>query len=125
MHEGFVDFNAGTPGTSMIEGRVSAGGEAGFHVTADTECSQGEGRVAKARELAGLRRPPVPAQRRELRGRGRAQRRKTGSRLNSGLHKNSACSRSSQLELPGRQSSAATTLTRHSCSSRPPQCGTG
>jgi len=25
MHEGFVNFNAGTLGTSMIEGRVSAG----------------------------------------------------------------------------------------------------
>ena len=25
MHEGFVDFNAGTKGTAMIEGRISAG----------------------------------------------------------------------------------------------------
>ena len=25
MHEGFINFNAGTAGTSMIEGRVSAG----------------------------------------------------------------------------------------------------
>src|SRR5690606_21709823 len=25
MHEGFVNFNAGTLGTSMIEGRISAG----------------------------------------------------------------------------------------------------
>src|SRR5690606_35394313 len=25
MHEGFVNFNAGTEGTSMVEGRISAG----------------------------------------------------------------------------------------------------
>jgi len=25
MHEGFVNFNAGTLGTSMVEGRISAG----------------------------------------------------------------------------------------------------
>ena len=25
MHEGFVNFNAGTMGTSMVEGRISAG----------------------------------------------------------------------------------------------------
>jgi 2,3,4,5-tetrahydropyridine-2-carboxylate N-succinyltransferase len=25
MHEGFVNYNAGTPGTSMVEGRISAG----------------------------------------------------------------------------------------------------
>ena len=25
MHEGFVNFNAGTLGTAMIEGRISAG----------------------------------------------------------------------------------------------------
>ena len=25
MHEGFVNYNAGTLGTSMVEGRISAG----------------------------------------------------------------------------------------------------
>jgi 2,3,4,5-tetrahydropyridine-2-carboxylate N-succinyltransferase len=25
MHEGFVNFNAGTLGTSMVEGRISSG----------------------------------------------------------------------------------------------------
>jgi len=29
MHEGFVNFNAGTLGTSMVEGRISAGGVVG------------------------------------------------------------------------------------------------
>ena len=29
MHEGFVNFNAGTLGTSMVEGRISAGVVAG------------------------------------------------------------------------------------------------
>jgi 2,3,4,5-tetrahydropyridine-2-carboxylate N-succinyltransferase len=29
MHEGFVNFNAGTLGAAMIEGRISSGGGAG------------------------------------------------------------------------------------------------
>jgi 2,3,4,5-tetrahydropyridine-2-carboxylate N-succinyltransferase len=103
MHEGFVNFNAGALGKSMIEGRVSAGVtvddgsdvgggaslmgtlsgggnmvirvgqgsllgansgcgiplgdgctvEAGLYVTAGTKCSLSDGRVVKARELAG------------------------------------------------------------------------
>ena len=104
MHEGFVNFNAGSLGKSMIEGRVSAGVtiddgtdvgggasimgtlsgggnmvvsigkgsllgansgcgiplgngctvEAGLYVTAGTKVLLADGRVVKARELAGL-----------------------------------------------------------------------
>jgi 2,3,4,5-tetrahydropyridine-2-carboxylate N-succinyltransferase len=103
MHEGFVNFNAGTLGKSMVEGRVSAGVtvddgsdvgggaslmgtlsgggnmvirvgkgsllgansgcgiplgdgctvEAGLYVTAGTKCALADGRIVKARELAG------------------------------------------------------------------------
>ncbi|WP_132991836.1 2,3,4,5-tetrahydropyridine-2,6-dicarboxylate N-succinyltransferase [Gordonia zhaorongruii] len=103
MHEGFVNFNAGTLGTSMVEGRISAGVvigdgsdigggastmgtlsgggkeiisigkrcllganagcgiplgddcvvEAGLYITAGTKVSGPDGRVVKARELAG------------------------------------------------------------------------
>ncbi|HEV7709985.1 MAG TPA: DapH/DapD/GlmU-related protein, partial [Asanoa sp.] len=104
MHEGFVNFNAGTLGTSMVEGRIvagvvvgdgsdigggasilgtlSGGGkdklrigercllganagigislgddcvvEAGCYVTAASKITLPDGRVVKARELAGL-----------------------------------------------------------------------
>jgi 2,3,4,5-tetrahydropyridine-2,6-dicarboxylate N-succinyltransferase len=104
MHEGFVNFNAGTLGTSMVEGRIvqgvvvgdgsdigggssimgtlSGGGtqrvsigersllganagigiplgddcvvEAGTYVTASSKISLPDGRVVKARELAGV-----------------------------------------------------------------------
>jgi 2,3,4,5-tetrahydropyridine-2-carboxylate N-succinyltransferase len=103
MHEGFVNFNAGTLGASMVEGRISAGVvvgdgsdigggasimgtlsgggtevislgkrcllgansglgiplgddcvvEAGLYVTAGTKVALPEGRLIKARELAG------------------------------------------------------------------------
>ena len=104
MHEGFINFNAGTLGTSMVEGRISAGVvvgdgsdigggasimgtlsgggqeiitvgqgcliganagigiplgdrcivEAGTYVTAGAQISTPDGRVVKARELAGV-----------------------------------------------------------------------
>ena len=76
MHEGFVNFNAGTLGTSMVEGRISAGVvvgegsdigggavgislgddcvvEAGLYLTSGTKVALPDGRVVKARELSG------------------------------------------------------------------------
>ncbi|NDK24397.1 2,3,4,5-tetrahydropyridine-2,6-dicarboxylate N-succinyltransferase [Streptomyces sp. TR1341] len=43
MHEGFVNFNAGTLGTSMVEGRISAG----------TRVTMPDGQIVKARDLSG------------------------------------------------------------------------
>ena len=112
MHEGFVNFNAGTLGTSMVEGRIvagvvvgdgsdigggasilgtlSGGGkdklrigercllganagigislgddcvvEAGCYITAGSKITLPDGRVVKARELAGPVQPAVLAQ---------------------------------------------------------------
>jgi len=39
MHEGFVNFNAGTEGTAMIEGRISAGVFVGDHSDLGGGCS--------------------------------------------------------------------------------------
>jgi 2,3,4,5-tetrahydropyridine-2-carboxylate N-succinyltransferase len=74
MHEGFVNYNAGTLGASMVEGRISAADvgpvpddhagvgislgddcvvAAGCYVTAGTKLSLPDGSVVKARELSG------------------------------------------------------------------------
>ena len=83
MHEGFVNFNAGTLGASMVEGRISAGVvvgavisigercllganaglgislgddcivEAGLYVTGGTRVTLPDGEVVKALELSG------------------------------------------------------------------------
>jgi 2,3,4,5-tetrahydropyridine-2,6-dicarboxylate N-succinyltransferase len=67
MHEGFVNFNAGTLGHSMVEGRISAGVvvgdgsdvgddcvvEAGLYLTAGARVALPDGEVVKARELSG------------------------------------------------------------------------
>jgi 2,3,4,5-tetrahydropyridine-2-carboxylate N-succinyltransferase len=78
MHEGFVNFNAGTLGTSMVEGRIVQGVvvgersllganagigislgddcvvEAGVYITASSKITLPDGRVVKARELSGV-----------------------------------------------------------------------
>jgi len=78
MHEGFVNFNAGTLGTSMVEGRISAGVvvgdgsdvgggasimgtslgdncviEAGTYVTAASKVRLPDGEIVKAAALSG------------------------------------------------------------------------
>ena len=128
MHEGFVNFNAGTLGASMVEGRISAGVvvgdgsdigggasimgtlsgggtevisigercllganaglgislgddcivEAGLYVTAGTRVTLPDGEVVKARELSRRRRPAVPPQLADRRGRGDAALRRLG-----------------------------------------------
>ena len=129
MHEGFVNFNAGTLGASMVEGRISAGVvvgdgsdigggasimgtlsgggtevitigercllganaglgislgddcivEAGLYVTGGTRVTLPDGEVVKALELSGRRRPAVPPQPPDRRGRGDAALRHLGA----------------------------------------------
>jgi 2,3,4,5-tetrahydropyridine-2-carboxylate N-succinyltransferase len=136
MHEGFVNFNAGTLGKSMIEGRVSAGVtvddgsdvgggasimgtlsgggnmvvkigkgsllgansgcgiplgdgctiEAGLYITAGTKVQLGDGRVVKARELAGH--DDLLFRRNSLTGAVEAVHKKNAVVLNPELHKN-------------------------------------
>ncbi len=80
MHEGFVNFNAGTLGTSMVEGRISAGVVAGD----GTDVGGGAsimGTLSGGGKARHLHRPALPARRqrrhrhlprRRLRRRGRA-----------------------------------------------------
>jgi 2,3,4,5-tetrahydropyridine-2-carboxylate N-succinyltransferase len=136
MHEGFVNFNAGTLGKSMIEGRVSAGVtvddgsdvgggasimgtlsgggamvikigkgsllgansgcgiplgngctiEAGLYVTAGTKVQLADGRVVKARELAGH--DDLLFRRNSLTGAVECVHKKNEVVLNPELHKN-------------------------------------
>ncbi|MEV4537261.1 2,3,4,5-tetrahydropyridine-2,6-dicarboxylate N-succinyltransferase [Asanoa sp. NPDC049518] len=137
MHEGFVNFNAGTLGTSMVEGRIvagvvvgdgsdigggasilgtlSGGGkdklrigercllganagigitlgddcvvEAGCYITAGSKITLPDGRVVKARELAGL--PNLLFWRNSVTGALEARPRSgRGIELNAALHAN-------------------------------------
>ncbi len=136
MHEGFVNFNAGTLGKSMVEGRVSAGVtvddgsdigggasimgtlsgggnmvvkigkgsllganagcgiplghgctiEAGLYITAGTKVQLGDGRVVKARELAGH--DDLLFRRNSLSGAVEVVHKKNEVVLNPELHKN-------------------------------------
>ncbi len=136
MHEGFVNFNAGTLGKSMVEGRVSAGVtvddgsdigggasimgtlsgggnmvvkigkgsllgansgcgiplgngctlEAGLYVTAGTKLQLADGRVVKARELAGH--DDLLFRRNSLTGAVEVVHKKNEVVLNPELHKN-------------------------------------
>ncbi|SDZ17907.1 2,3,4,5-tetrahydropyridine-2-carboxylate N-succinyltransferase [Asanoa ishikariensis] len=137
MHEGFVNFNAGTLGTSMVEGRIvagvvvgdgsdigggasilgtlSGGGkdklrigercllganagigislgddcvvEAGCYITAGSKITLPDGRVVKARELAGL--PNLLFWRNSVTGALEARPRAgSGIELNAALHAN-------------------------------------
>ena len=58
MHEGFINFNAGTEGPGMIEGRISAGVFAGLYITAGSKVQLMDDKgelvdTVKARDLAG------------------------------------------------------------------------
>ena len=61
MHEGFCNYNAGTLGASMVEGRISAGVvlgddcvvEAGLYVTAGTRVTLPSDEIVAARTLSG------------------------------------------------------------------------
>jgi len=59
MHEGFVNFNAGTLGPSMVEGRISAGvvvgpdSDIGGSASIMGTLSGGGTQIVKARELSG------------------------------------------------------------------------
>jgi 2,3,4,5-tetrahydropyridine-2,6-dicarboxylate N-succinyltransferase len=136
MHEGFVNFNAGSLGKSMVEGRISAGVtvddgsdvgggaslmgtlsgggnmvirlgkgcllgansgcgiplgdgctvEAGLYVTAGTKCTLADGRVVKARELAGQN--DLLFRRNSLTGAVEVVHKKNEVVLNPELHKN-------------------------------------
>jgi 2,3,4,5-tetrahydropyridine-2,6-dicarboxylate N-succinyltransferase len=136
MHEGFVNFNAGALGKSMIEGRISAGVtvddgtdvgggastmgtlsgggktvntigkncllgansgcgiplgdactiEAGLYITAGTKLQLGDGRVVKARELAGQN--DLLFRRNSLSGAVEVVHKKNEVVLNPELHKN-------------------------------------
>jgi 2,3,4,5-tetrahydropyridine-2-carboxylate N-succinyltransferase len=136
MHEGFVNFNAGALGKSMIEGRISAGVtiddgtdvgggastmgtlsgggnivikigkgcliganagcgiplgdtctvEAGLYITAGTKLLLADGRVVKARELAGQ--DDLLFRRNSLTGAVEAVHKKNAIVLNPELHKN-------------------------------------
>jgi len=136
MHEGFVNFNAGTLGKSMVEGRVSAGVtvddgsdigggasimgtlsgggnmvvkigkgsllganagcgiplgdgctiEAGLYITAGTKVQLSDGRVVKARELAGH--DDLLFRRNSLTGAVEVAHKKNEVVLNPELHKN-------------------------------------
>jgi len=136
MHEGFVNFNAGTLGKSMVEGRISAGVtvddgsdvgggasimgtlsgggsmvislgrscllgansgcglplgngctiEAGLYVTAGTKVALSDGRVIKARELAGQ--DDLLFRRNSLTGAVEVVHKKNEIVLNPELHKN-------------------------------------
>jgi 2,3,4,5-tetrahydropyridine-2-carboxylate N-succinyltransferase len=136
MHEGFVNFNAGTLGKSMVEGRISAGVtvgdgsdigggastmgtlsgggnivnslgqgcllgansgcgiplgdgctiEAGLYITAGTKLQLADGRVVKARELAGHN--DLLFRRNSLTGAVEVVHKKNEVVLNPELHKN-------------------------------------
>ena len=136
MHEGFVNFNAGTLGKSMVEGRISAGVtvddgsdvgggasimgtlsggghvvvtigkncllgansgcgiplgdgctiEAGLYITAGTKLQLGDGKVIKARELAGQ--SDLLFRRNSLTGAIEVVNKKNRTVLNAELHKN-------------------------------------
>ncbi len=136
MHEGFVNFNAGTLGKSMVEGRISAGVtvddgsdvgggasimgtlsgggnlvislgkacllgansgcgiplgngctiEAGLYVTAGTKVKLPDGRVVKAKELAGQ--DDLLFRRNSLDGSVEVAHKKSAIVLNPELHKN-------------------------------------
>jgi 2,3,4,5-tetrahydropyridine-2-carboxylate N-succinyltransferase len=136
MHEGFVNFNAGTLGKSMVEGRISAGVtvddgsdigggasimgtlsgggnmvvkigkgsllganagcgiplgngctiEAGLYITAGTKVQLADGRVIKARELAGH--DDLLFRRNSLTGAVEVAHKKNEVVLNPELHKN-------------------------------------
>ena len=136
MHEGFVNFNAGTLGNSMVEGRISAGVvvddgsdigggasimgtlsgggnmvvkigkgsllganagcgiplgdgctiEAGLYITAGTKVQLADGRVVKARELAGH--DDLLFRRNSLTGAVEVVHKKNEVVLNPELHKN-------------------------------------
>ncbi len=136
MHEGFVNFNAGTLGKSMVEGRISAGVtvddgsdvgggasimgtlsgggsmvislgkscllgansgcgiplgngctiEAGLYITAGTKLQLPDGRVVKARELAGH--DDLLFRRNSLSGAVEVVHKKNETVLNAELHKN-------------------------------------
>jgi 2,3,4,5-tetrahydropyridine-2-carboxylate N-succinyltransferase len=136
MHEGFVNFNAGTLGKSMVEGRISAGVtvddgsdigggasimgtlsgggnmvvkigkgsllganagcgiplgdgctiEAGLYITAGTKLQLTDGRVVKARELAGQN--DLLFRRNSLTGAVEVSNKKNEVVLNPELHKN-------------------------------------
>ena len=76
MHEGFVNFNAGTLGASMVEGRISAG-RGGRRGHRRRRRRLDHGHAVRRRQGAHLGRRAVPA-RRELRARHLAGRRLRG-----------------------------------------------
>lgn len=136
MHEGFINFNAGTLGKSMVEGRISAGVtvgegsdigggastmgtlsgggnvvisigkdtllgansgcgiplgnncivEAGLYITAGTKVKLADGKVVKARELAGQN--DLLFRRNSLTGAIEVVNKKSDVTLNPELHKN-------------------------------------
>ena len=61
MHEGLVNFNAGTLGACMVEGRITQGSVvdagadigAGLYITRGTLVTLPDGRIVKAAELSG------------------------------------------------------------------------
>ena len=79
MHEGFVNFNAGTLGTSMVEGRISAGvvvGDGsdiggGASIMGTLSGGGTRGRLDRRALPARRQRRPRHHARRRLRGRGR------------------------------------------------------
>ncbi len=110
MHAGFVNFNAGTLGVSMVEGRVSQGVvvgngsdigggdcvvEAGLYVTAGTKVTiYDKAKVAAGEPLETVKGADLSGKdnilfiRNSVSGRIEARYRKTGIELNEKLHNN-------------------------------------
>nr|WP_257909929.1 hypothetical protein [Janibacter limosus] len=79
MHEGFVNFNAGTPGTSMVEGRISRGRRRRRRLRHRWRRVD-DGHPLRRRHAARLDRRALPRRRRGRRGHraGRRLRRRGG-----------------------------------------------
>ena len=113
MHEGFVNFNAGTLGTSMVEGRISAGVVVGDGSDIGGGAST-MGTLSGGGNVTHLHRRALPDRRRgRRRHRARRRVRRRGRSLRHRRHPRHACptarsSRPASSPAPRTSSSAAT-----------------